>query len=125
MGWDWYMQVLKKYAVFSGRARRKEYWFYVLWYLIISIGLAIVDNIIGTYSAKAGIGLLGGIYALALLIPGISVTVRRLHDTGRTGWWLLIILIPLIGAIVLLVFMFLDSQPGDNEYGPSPKAAGT
>ena len=124
MGWDWYMQVLKKYAVFTGRARRKEYWFYVLWYLIISIGLAIVDNIIGTYSAKAGIGLLGGIYALALLIPGISVTVRRLHDTGRTGWWLLIILIPLIGAIVLLVFMFLDSQPGDNEYGPSPKAAG-
>ena len=125
MGWDLYMQVLKKYAVFSGRARRKEYWFYVLWYLIISIGLAIVDNIIGTYSAKAGIGLLGGIYALALLIPGISVTVRRLHDTGRPGWWLLIILIPLIGAIVLLVFMLLDSQPGDNEYGPSPKTAGT
>lgn len=124
MGWNWYMQALKKYAVFSGRARRKEYWFFVLWYVIISIGLAILDNIIGTYSAKAGIGLLGGIYALALLIPSISVSVRRLHDTGRTGWWLLIILIPLIGAIVLLVFMFLDSQPGENEYGPSPKAAG-
>ena len=124
MGWDWYMQALKKYAVFSGRARRKEYWFFVLWYVIISIGLAILDNIIGTYSAKTGIGLLGAIYALALLIPSLSVTVRRLHDTGRTGWWLLIILIPVIGAIVLLVFMFLDSESGENQYGPSPKAAG-
>ncbi|MDP3125664.1 MAG: DUF805 domain-containing protein, partial [Thiobacillus sp.] len=66
-------------------------------------------------------GLLSGLYSLAILIPSLAVTVRRLHDTGRTGWWLLIGLIPLIGAIVLLVFMLLDSQPGDNEYGASPK----
>ena len=122
MGWDWYMQVLKKYAVFSGRARRKEYWFFILWYVVISIGLAIIDAVAGLRIGDAGI--LQGLYALALLIPSLAVTVRRLHDTGRTGWWLLIILIPLIGLIVLLVFMFLDSEPGENAYGPSPKAAG-
>ena len=117
MGWDWYMQGLKKYAVFSGRARRKEYWYFVLWYMIISIGLAIIGYAIGIG------GILQGIYALAVLIPNLAVAVRRLHDTGRSGWWLLIGLIPLIGAIVLLVFMFTDSHPGENEYGPSPKAA--
>lgn len=122
MGWDYYMQALKKYAVFSGRSRRKEYWFFVLWYTIIIIGLGILDSILGTQTAK-GIGLLGTLYGLALLIPSLAVTVRRLHDTGRTGWWILIGLIPILGWIVLLVFMFLDSQPGSNEHGPSPKAA--
>ena len=121
MGWDWYMQVLKKYTVFSGRARRKEYWFFVLWYVIISIGLAIIDAVAGLRIGDVGV--LQVLYALAVLIPSLAVAVRRLHDTGRTGWWLLIGLIPLIGFIVLLVFMFLDSQPGENEYGPSPKAA--
>jgi uncharacterized membrane protein YhaH (DUF805 family) len=121
MGWDWYMTVLKKYAVFSGRARRKEYWFFVLWYVIISIALVIVDAVAGLRIGEAGV--LQSLYALALLIPSLAVAVRRLHDTGRTGWWLLIGLIPLIGIIVLLVFMFLDTQPGENEYGPSPKAA--
>ena len=122
MGWDWYMQVLKKYAVFSGRARRKEYWFFILWFLIISIGLGIIDAMVGLHIGRAG--LLQSLYSLALLIPSLAVAVRRLHDTGRTGWWLLIGLIPVIGAIVLLVFLFLDGQPGQNEYGPSPKAAG-
>jgi len=120
---NWYLEVLRKYAVFSGRARRKEYWFFVLFNIIVSIVLAVVDNIIGTYDAQNGIGLLGGIYALAVLIPGIAVSVRRLHDTGRSGWWLLLILVPVIGAIVVLIFMVLDSKPGENEYGPNPKAA--
>jgi len=120
MGWDWYMQALRKYAVFSGRARRKEYWFFVLWYLIITVLLAILDGMLGLHIGKAG--LLETLYALALLIPSIAVTVRRLHDTGRTGWWFLIVLIPFIGFIVLLVFMFLEGEPGDNKYGPSPKA---
>ena len=121
MGWNWYMQALKKYAVFSGRARRSEYWFFVLWYVIISIGCGVLDAILGTRSAQ-GVGLLGTLYGLALLIPSLAVTVRRLHDTGRTGWWILIGLIPVLGWIVLLVFMLLDSQPGSNEHGPSPKA---
>jgi uncharacterized membrane protein YhaH (DUF805 family) len=85
----------------SGRARRKEYWFFVLFNIIISIVLAVIDGVTGSFSPEAGMGLLGGIYTLAVLIPGIAVSVRRLHDTERSGWWLLIALVPLIGAIVL------------------------
>ncbi len=118
---NWYIGVLKKYAVFSGRARRKEYWFFALFSLIISIVLGIIDGTIGTFSAEAGMGLLGGIYSLAILIPSIAVSVRRLHDTGRSGWWLFIGLIPLIGAIVILVFVLQNSQPGSNDYGENPK----
>ena len=118
---NWYLQALKKYADFSGRARRKEYWFFVLFNIIISVVLTVCDVFMGTYSAAASIGILTGIYTLAVLIPGIAVTVRRLHDTGRSGWWILIILVPLIGAIVLLIFMLIDSQAGTNAYGPSPK----
>jgi uncharacterized membrane protein YhaH (DUF805 family) len=120
MGWDWYLQALKKYAVFSGRARRKEYWFFVLWYLIITILLGILDGMLGLRIGQAGV--LQTLYALAVLIPSLAVTVRRLHDTGRTGWWLLIVLIPFIGFIVLLVFMCLEGEPGENKYGASPKA---
>jgi uncharacterized membrane protein YhaH (DUF805 family) len=116
---NWYLDIIKhKYATFSGRARRKEYWMFFLINILIAIALAIVEAILGLP------GILGGLYALALLIPGIAVTVRRLHDTGRTGWWILIALVPVIGFIILLVFMVLDSQPGDNAYGPNPKAAG-
>ena len=118
---SWYLEVLKKYAVFSGRARRKEYWYFVLFNILASIVLGIIDGVTGCFNAATGVGLLGGIYSLAMIIPSISVSVRRLHDTGRSGWWLLIGLIPLIGAIVLLVFMVRDSFPDDNEYGASPK----
>ncbi|MCC6192867.1 MAG: DUF805 domain-containing protein, partial [Burkholderiales bacterium] len=113
---DWYIGVLKKYAVFEGRARRKEYWMFILFNLIVAAILNTVDWMVGTG------GLLGGIYGLAVLIPGIAVTVRRLHDTGRSGWWILIVLVPLVGWIILLIFMVLDSHPGDNQYGPNPKA---
>jgi len=118
---SWYLEVLKKYAVFSGRARRKEYWMFFLINLLISAVLIAIDSLIGTFS-QTGFGLLQGLYSLAVLIPSIAVTVRRLHDTGRTGWWILIGLIPVIGGIVLLIFMLLDSQPGVNQYGPNPKA---
>jgi uncharacterized membrane protein YhaH (DUF805 family) len=118
---NWYLEVLRKYAVFSGRARRKEYWMFFLFNLIISFLLGVIDGVMGTFSPEAGLGLLGGIYSLAVLIPSIAVTIRRLHDTGRTGWWFLLIFIPLIGAIVLLVFMVLDSEEGTNDYGPNPK----
>ena len=120
---NWYIEVLKKYAVFSGRARRKEYWFFVLFNIIISIVLAVIDGVTGTFNEEAGMGLLGGIYALAILIPGIAVSIRRLHDTDRSAWWLLIGLIPLIGAIVLVVFMVQDSKPGRNQFGGNPKEA--
>lgn len=118
---NWYIEVLKKYADFSGRARRKEYWYFALFNLIITFILGMIDGFTGSFSTKAGIGILGGIYMLAVLIPSISVSVRRLHDTDRSGWWLLIGLIPLIGFIVLLVFMVQDSKPGQNEFGSNPK----
>lgn len=118
---NWYLEVLKKYAVFNGRARRKEYWFFVLFNIIISIVLTIIDGVTGSFSPEAGVGLLSGIYALAVLIPSIAVTVRRLHDTGRNGWWLLIGFIPLIGIVVLLIFMAEESKPGDNQFGSNLK----
>jgi uncharacterized membrane protein YhaH (DUF805 family) len=119
----WYFEVLKKYAVFSGRARRKEYWYFCLFNILACILLIVIDHLIGTFSLRTGIGLLEGLYSLAVLLPAIGVTVRRLHDRNRSGWWIFVGLVPLIGAIVLLVFMVQDSQPGENQYGPNPKAA--
>ena len=118
---SWYLEVLKKYAVFDGRARRKEYWMFFLINILVSVVLIAIDNLIGTFSLQTGAGLLQGLYSLAVLLPSLAVTVRRLHDTGRTGWWILIGLVPVIGGIVLLIFMVLDSEPGANEYGPNPK----
>jgi uncharacterized membrane protein YhaH (DUF805 family) len=118
---QWYTEVLKKYAVFSGRARRKEYWMFVLVSTIVSIVLAILDGILNTQSDN-GFGLLQGIYALAVLLPSLAVGVRRLHDTNRSGWWILIALTG-IGLIVLIVFYAQEGNPGDNQYGPDPKAA--
>ena len=112
---DWYMAVLKKYADFSGRARRREYWTFALINFLISMGLGAV----GMFSNIVAV--LSWLYVVGVLIPGLAVAWRRLHDTGRSGWWILIAFIPLIGAIVLLVFLFQDSAPGDNQYGPNPK----
>ena len=114
---NWYFEVLKKYAVFGGRARRKEYWMFFLFNVIIAFVLGLVEGLAG------GPGIVGNIYALAVLIPGIAVAMRRLHDTDRSGWWLFIGLIPIVGAIVLLVFLVQDSTPGENQYGANPKEA--
>jgi uncharacterized membrane protein YhaH (DUF805 family) len=118
---NWYLEVLKKYTVFNGRARRKEYWMFFLFNIIISIVLGIIDGIVGTSGAVGALGLLGGLYTLAVLIPGIAVAVRRLHDTSRSGWWILIGLIPIIGVIVLIIFMVQDGTPGENQFGKNPK----
>ena len=120
---NWFLLALKKYAVFAGRSQRSEYWFFVLFYFLIAIVLSIVDTAAGLMSLQAGIGLFSGLFMLAMFIPSLAVGVRRLHDIGRTGWWILIGLIPFIGWIVLLVFAVQDSQPGTNEYGPNPKEA--
>ncbi len=120
---SWFVEALKKYAVFSGRSRRKEYWYFVLFVVIVSIVLSLIDSLSGTYHSESGTGLLSGIFSLAILIPSIAVSVRRLHDIGRTGWWVLISLVPLIGWIVLLVFHVQDSTPGTNRYGRNPKSA--
>jgi uncharacterized membrane protein YhaH (DUF805 family) len=95
---------------------------FVLINILINIGLGIIDGVAGLRTGL-GLGPLGGIYALAMIIPSIAVAVRRLHDTDRTGWWCLIGFVPFIGAIVLLIFFVLDSTPGTNRFGPNPKGA--
>ena len=120
---NWYIAALKKYADFSGRASRSEYWYFVLFYFLISIVLSIVDAVTGTLNPNTGVGLLSGVFALAMIVPSISVNVRRLHDIDRSGWWLLLIFAIVIGWIVLLVFGVQDSQPSDNRFGPNPNAA--
>ncbi|MEW2165289.1 DUF805 domain-containing protein [Streptomyces sp. NPDC007084] len=113
---NWYVDVLKKYAVFNGRARRQEYWMFFLINLAVVIVLAIIGKIIGT-------SVLTLVYELAVLLPGLGVAVRRLHDTDRSGWWILIGLVPLVGWIILIVFLATEGKPQPNEYGPNPKFA--
>lgn len=113
---NYYLSVLKKYAVFSGRSRRAEYWYFTLFNIIIVIILTIISAVVGD-----NYNILGILYGLAVLIPGIAVSVRRLHDVGKSGWMLLIALIPLVGPIWLLILMLSDSNPGNNKYGPNPK----
>ena len=118
---QWYLKVLSQYADFNGRARRTEYWMFTLISTIISVVLLILDSMLLDFSL-GDIGLLQGLYSLAVLLPSLAVGARRLHDTGRSGWWLLIGLIPLIGAIVLIVFFVFDGDRGPNAHGPDPKA---
>jgi len=114
---NWYLAVLKKYAVFTGRARRTEYWMFVLFNVIIACVLGFIESLLGMP------GIISGLYSLAVLIPSLAVGARRLHDTNRTGWWLLIGLVPFIGVIVLIIFFVLPGTPGENSFGPDPKAA--
>ena len=111
---EYFLGAYKKYADFTGRARRKEFWMFVLFSFIVAIVLGIIDSIIGFQ-------LLGMLFSLGSLIPSLAIGARRLHDTGRSGWWQLLYLIPLIGLIIMIVFLVQDSHP-DNEYGPNPKA---
>ncbi len=111
---NYYFDVLKKYVVFSGRATRKEYWMFFLFNVIVSIVLSLVDTFLGTHIVIQ-------IYTLAILLPSLTVLSRRLHDTGRSAWWILIGLVPFIGGFVLIIFAILDSQTGTNKYGDNPK----
>ena len=147
---DWAKRPLQKYADFSGRAPRSEYWWYVLATIIANLIAMVLDSILGLDRAVGPYGILSTLLMLALLVPGLAVSVRRLHDTNRSGWWVLIAVIPylmvgvaagmaaatgsmaglgtagilsilaFIGLIVLLVFMILPGTPGDNRYGPNP-----
>ena len=123
----WYLNVLNNYATFSGRARRSEYWFFALFNMIFLIVAMILDNILGT-TFDLGFGISYGyiylIYTLAILIPGLAVVVRRLHDVGKSGWMYFIVLIPIVGIIWLLVLLCTDSQVGSNKWGENPKGIG-
>ena len=118
----WMFLPLQKYAVFSGRARRREYWLWGLMLFVVMFFVAMMEASMGlvtpdTYAA----GPLTTLLSLATLVPNLAVAIRRLHDTGRSGWWILIGLIPIIGLIVMIVFTVQDSEPGENRFGPNPK----
>jgi uncharacterized membrane protein YhaH (DUF805 family) len=112
---QWYLKVIRQYAVFDGRARRKEYWMFLLMNILFAVLIAIAEKILGTG------GILGLIYSLVFFIPGIAVSARRLHDIDKSAWWMLIIIIPLIGPLILLYFAASDGTPGSNRFGPNPK----
>lgn len=123
---EWYIKVLKQYTDFKGRARRKEYWMFTLVNAIIVLLISLTEVVVrgkSIFAEGASIVTLFLLlsYGLFVLIPSIAVAVRRLHDTGRSGWWYLISIIPYIGAFVLLFFMVLNSEPGENKYGSNPK----
>ena len=112
---DWYLKVLKNYAVFEGRARRKEYWMFVLVNLLISLVLSFVDGVLDTDR------IIQSTYSLVLFVPSIAVAARRLHDTNRSGWGQLIALIPLVGWIIIIVMLAQDGDEAPNEHGSNPK----
>jgi len=120
---NWYIKVLKNYVGFSGRARRAEFWYFALFNLIFAIILTVLDRVLGLAGAN-GLGPLYVIYLLAIVLPSLAVEFRRLHDTDRTAWWILISLVPIVGIIVLIVFFCQKGTAGDNKYGPDPLAAG-
>jgi uncharacterized membrane protein YhaH (DUF805 family) len=118
---EWYLKVLRNYVGFTGRARRKEYWMFILFNIIFAIAAMILDNALGIAIEDVGYGPIYILYGLALFLPGLAVAVRRLHDVGKSGWFLFIALIPLIGTIWLLVLLAKDGEPGMNQYGINPK----
>ena len=110
-----------KYACFSGRARREEYWMFILFDIIFGLAFNLCGSLLAVATGIMAFSLIGSIFNLAVMIPGTAVLFRRLHDTGRSGWWWLIGFIPVVGWIAILVFSCLDGEPGENEYGPNPK----
>ena len=126
---NYFVNVIKnKYADFSGRARRSEYWYFALFNIIISILMAIVGVLVGYLmgedtGAIVTLGLMT-VYSLALLIPSLALVIRRLHDSGKSGWMALLGFVPVVGGIILLVFLLLESEPNTNKWGPNPKAVG-
>ena len=110
----WFIAALKKYAIFTGRARRSEYWYFVLYYIILFIVFMVVDVMTGMYDAESGRGLTSSLFIVATLFPSIAVGVRRMHDVGKSGWYILI-------PIYSLILTCTDGDTGANEYGPDPK----
>lgn len=111
---NWYLEVLKKYAQFNGRSRRQEYWMFTLFNIIFSLAFTFLGVAIG-------MEFLGNIYSLAVFLPGLGVGVRRLHDINKSGWFLLVALIPIIGVIWLIILFAKEGDQGENQYGPNPK----
>ena len=120
---SWYLKALRNYAVFNGRAQRKEYWFFALFdfmFILLAVMLdSLLFSLLGTEWLASGIPV---VYVLAVLIPRIAVTVRRLHDTDRTAWWILVVLVPYLGGVILMILAALPGSDGTNRFGPDPLA---
>ncbi|WP_433557155.1 DUF805 domain-containing protein [Pseudonocardia xinjiangensis] len=119
---QWYTKVLRQYVNFGGRARRTEFWMFILFSVIVGAVLRLGDALLFSTSGQPTVAWLSTIYGLAVALPTLAVGARRLHDTGRSGWWQLLAVIPVIGAIVLIVFYATAGEPSANKYGPDPKA---
>jgi len=128
---EWYLKVMRdNYANFKGRARRKEYWMYTLIFTVLLIALMTIMFSVLSFSDETGIETGPGVYLTVILvivflfahfIPTIALTVRRLHDTGKSGWWYLIVLVPYLGNFVIFIFTLIDGDRGDNKYGSNSK----
>lgn len=119
---NWMLLPLKRYAEFSGRSQRKEYWMFTLGIIIAEVAIMIVEGMLGINRMVVGIyGPILSLFMLALIIPSLAVSIRRLHDIDKSGWFFLLALIPLIGSIILLVFFCTDGTSGPNRFGPDPK----
>lgn len=117
---EWATLPLKKYADFTGRSRRKEYWMFFLLVIVCALVIGFVEGMLGLTNMIGPYGPISTIFLLGILVPSIAVGIRRLHDTDRSGWWILLGLVPLVG-LVLLVFYVLEGTRGPNQYGPDPK----
>lgn len=120
---QWFTLALRRYAVFSGRSQRAEFWFFMLLSTLIQVALMVLDDAMGWVFHVDGIenGVSSTIALMALLLPTLSVGARRLHDIGKSGWWQLLILLPVVGFIILLFFWVRDGQAGQNAHGNNPK----
>jgi uncharacterized membrane protein YhaH (DUF805 family) len=126
---NWYLKVLRQYSDFKGRSRRTEFWMFVIINILIAAVAAFIDRLFGITFSGGGyacapynmFGPIHGLYMLAMFIPTLAVTVRRLHDTSRSGWMILVALIPVIGGIWLVILMLIEGTPGENRYGFNPK----
>lgn len=121
----WYLKCIQQYTDFGGRARRTEYWMFILFNALFAMAATLIDHFAGIAMEETGYGPVYGIYVLFALLPSVAVSVRRLHDVGKSGWMLLLVLIPLIGAIYLFVLSVTDGDSGENKWGPNPKETST
>jgi len=119
----WYLAAFGKATDFEGRARRREYWFFTLFFLLGNLILQFIDIAVGMYDLDLGFGLLSGLHMLVHVLPNIAVSVRRLHDTDRSGWWYFLFVVPIIGWVWYFVLMVLNGQSQENRFGRDPKAA--
>lgn len=118
---NYFLDALKNYVNFTGRATRQQYWMYILFYIVFYFIAVMLDINLGQFDKEEMTGFISTIYTFGLLLPTIAILARRLHDIGRSSWWILLILIPVAGSLVILIFTLIDSQKGENEYGMSLK----